>query len=302
MATAQTAQTVAPPSQLGQLQGLLGLLLGNKTTSTSNPGDITALQQLLSQLQGANYGGLLEGIFNQAGAQIPGMQVALSNAMGARTGNNSAMAAALQQLMKQTALEGQKQVVQQQLQNQQIQAQAGGAMAQATKGTTQTQGEKGKLGEIAGLVGLLQGALKLTGSKDMGDLFGKLSGTAAAGPVGTSGSFNPGAASMAVGTAPLMQGNQQIGNAVWAPGNQQVYSEAMPAANTAMPSFDFNQFNQDFDANAWERDLASWQPTANQSEIYNQIQLPTDFQPAPVNFDTLDTSGTDWDNFDQWWL
>lgn len=294
MATAQTAQTVAPPSQLGQLQGLLGLLLGNKTTSTSNPGDITALQQLLSQLQGANYSGLLEGIFNQAGAQIPGMQVALSNAMGARTGNNSAMSAALQQLMKQTALEGQKQVVQQQLQNQQIQAQAGGAVAQATKGTTQTQGEKGKLGEIAGLVGLLQGALKLTGSKDMGDLFGKLSGTAT-GPAGTSGSFNPGAVSMAVGTAPLMQGNQQVGNAVWVPGNQQVYSEEMP-------SFDLNQFNQNFDANAWEQELTNWQPAANQADFYNQIQLPTDFQPAQVNFDTLDSSGTDWENFDQWWL
>lgn len=296
MATAQTAQSVAP-NQLGQLQSLLTLLTGSKTTSTSNPGDVTALQQLLAQLQGADYSGLLEGIFNQAGAQIPGMQVALSNSMGARTGNNSAMSAALQQLMKQTALEGQKQVVQQQLQNQQIQAQAGGAVASATKGTTQTQGEKGKLGEIAGLVGLLQGALKLTGSKDMGDLFGKLSGTAT--PAGSSGSFNPSAQSMAVGTAPLMQGNQQVGNAVWAPGNQQVYSEAMPTANMAMPSFDAGQ---SFDANSWEQDLANWQPAANQSEVYNQIQLPTDFQAAPVNFDTLDNSGTDWENYDQWWL
>lgn len=136
MATAKV-----PTSSGNPLEGIAAIMqtLGGTRTS-SNPGDISALQQVLGQLQGADYSKLLEGIFQQAAGNIPGLQRSMSNAVGARSGNNSAMAAALQELLKQTALEGQKQIAAQQLQNQQTQAQAAAAIAQATKGTSSKSG------------------------------------------------------------------------------------------------------------------------------------------------------------------
>ena len=171
------ADTVQAPNQLQTLQALTSLLGGGGTTTTANPGDTAALAALLAQLQSSDYAGLLQSIFNQATQQIPQLQVALGNAMGARSGSNSAVAVALQNLLKQTALEGQKQVADQQLQNQQIQANAAGNVAQATKGTTQQTTNNSNLAQLAGILGLAQAGVQLTGSKNVTDMLNKFIGS-----------------------------------------------------------------------------------------------------------------------------
>lgn len=191
-------ETALPTTQandmLTQLLTLLTTLGGTKTTTTTNPGDTAALQAALQQLRGADYSSMLQGVFQQAGGQIPGLQVALSNAMGARTGNNSAISAALQKLLQQTTLAGQDQLAKQQLANQTAQIQAGQAISQATKGTTETrqQGTNVAAGataaaKAAALVQLLSSGLKLTGMGTVQDFIASLGGGTANAPAG---SFN----------------------------------------------------------------------------------------------------------------
>lgn len=134
---------------------LLATLLQTAGTQTkTNPGDTTALQQVLQQLQGADYSAMLQSIFQQAGQQIPSLMGAYTSAVGARSSKNSAVEQALAKLLQQTTLMGQDQLARQQLQNQQVQTQAGTAVAQATKGTKQTQGQD--LGNTAKLLALAQ--------------------------------------------------------------------------------------------------------------------------------------------------
>ncbi len=148
--------TTVTATQLPLVQ--LANLMGGQTT-TSNAGDTTALQSALSGLQGQNYQAMLESIFQQAGGKIPGLQGALSNAVGARSGNNSPMAAALADLLKTTTMSAQDQLAKQQLANLQTQTQAGSAVAQATKGTTQKSGTD--LLQAAKMLALMQGASKV---------------------------------------------------------------------------------------------------------------------------------------------
>lgn len=161
-------------SQVADISALLGALFGQSKTDTTtmNAGDTTALQQLLAQLQGTDYTAALQSIFQQAAGQIPGFQAAYSNAMGARSGGNTAMQAALNQLLQQTTLAGAKQTADMQLQNQQIQANAADNVAQATRGTTQTTKQKtpGMAKELMSVVALMQAAQKLTGSKNLEEL------------------------------------------------------------------------------------------------------------------------------------
>jgi len=98
MATEKLSAPVGIEQQAAQLLQLLG---GTKTTTS--PGDISALQSTLGQLQGTDYEAMLKAIFQQAGGQIPGIQQALGNAIGARSGGNSAVQAALQKLLAQTS-------------------------------------------------------------------------------------------------------------------------------------------------------------------------------------------------------
>lgn len=172
MATTNTGQPISlgNGNQLAAIAELLPVLFGSSNKQVSNPGDTSALQQLLGQLQGADYSGTLQAIFQQAAGQIPGLQGAFSNAVGARSGNNSAVQAALSQLLQQTTLAGQKQVADQQLQNQQLQAQAGGAIAQATKGTNVKQSTGGVAPQLTGILGLIQAAKMATGAKDLDEL------------------------------------------------------------------------------------------------------------------------------------
>lgn len=203
IASTNTGGTAAlPTSQSGDLvkniAGLLQLLGGTQTTQTTNPGDTAALQNVLGQLQGADYNAMLQSIFQQAGGQIPGLQQGLSNAIGARSGSNSAVQAALQKLLQQTTVAAQDQMAKQQLANQQAQIQAGSAVANATKGTqtTQQSGTNLKAGATnlakgTALLQLLSAATKATGSntiqdavQKMGGMFGLTSAPAAGGFMG----------------------------------------------------------------------------------------------------------------------
>lgn len=167
-------------SQVADLATMLQTLFGQKATTTQT-GDTGALQALLAQLQGTDYSAALQSIFQQAAGQIPGFQSAYGNAMGARSGGNSAMQAALNELLKQTALAGAKQMADLQLQNQQIQANAAGNVA-ATNQTKTTQ-SPGVAKELAGVLALMQAGMKLTGSKDLSE-FGQKLGMSSA-PSGT---------------------------------------------------------------------------------------------------------------------
>lgn len=170
MATGNLPQAADP------LGAALGQALFGGATTTTNPGNINPLQQVLAGLQGQDFNALLQSVFQQAGGQIPGLQAAYSNAMGARSGGNSAVQAALNELLKQTALAGQQQIAQQQAQNFQTQGQAAANIAQATRGTQTTQGAD--LGGIAKNLLLLQGLSMLTGKSGplsgLGDKVGEV--------------------------------------------------------------------------------------------------------------------------------
>lgn len=151
----------AGSNPLGMISSLLTLMnqgrgatSGTNTTSTqttdggggvttvsgySSPGDTAALRALLGELGQADYTKLLESIFSQAGGKIPGFQAGLQNALGARSGSNSSVAAVLQKLLQDTVLQGQQQVVNAQLQNANIRGNLAQGIAQATKGTHQRQ-------------------------------------------------------------------------------------------------------------------------------------------------------------------
>jgi hypothetical protein len=184
MAGTNASATVQAPSDgIATLTNLLDLLGGQAKTSTTtqSPADISGLQNLMGQLQGADYNSLLQSIFQQAAGGIPQLQGTYSRAVGARSSNNSAVQASLNELLKQTAIEAQKNIVSQQLQNQQIQAQAGQAIAGATKGTTQTTKDTAgtNIGKATALLGLLSAAQKLTGKNFVQELMGSMSGAPA---------------------------------------------------------------------------------------------------------------------------
>lgn len=164
------------PQAADPLGAALGQALFGGATTTTNPGNIAPLQQVLAQLQGQDFNALLQSIFQQAGGQIPGLQAAYGNAIGARSGGNSAVQAALNELLKQTTLAGQQQVASQQAQNFQTQGQAAANIAQATRGTQTTQGAD--LGGIAKNLLLLQGLSMLTGKSGplagLGDKVGEI--------------------------------------------------------------------------------------------------------------------------------
>lgn len=160
MATAAKLQAPADPIQ--QVMALLTGLGGENQTQTSNPGNIDPLMQVIAQLQGLDPQAQLATIFQQASGQIPGLQNAYANAVGARRSGNSGVQNALSQLLAQTTITGQQQVAQQQQQALQTQTQAAGAVANATKGTTTKTSSKPDIGNAAKNMMILQGLAKLS--------------------------------------------------------------------------------------------------------------------------------------------
>lgn len=137
-------------------------LLGGQNTTTTRSADTTALQGVLQQLQAVDPMAQLQTIFTQAAGQIPGLQARMSNAIGARSGGNSAVQAALQRLLQQTTLLGQQQVAAQQQQNLATQGQVAGQIAQANSSQRQQQGTN--LGQAGRNLAILQGGAKILGS------------------------------------------------------------------------------------------------------------------------------------------
>ena len=155
-----------PPDQLATISNLLNTLGGQRTTVRTSPGDTRQLEAVIAGLQGQDFEALLQSIFQQAAAEIPGLQQAYANAMGARTGRNTSIEAALQELLKQTTLAGQQQIASQQAQNFQTQAQAAQGIAQATTGTKQETQQRTNLGAAAQGIAALQLLSMLTGTKE----------------------------------------------------------------------------------------------------------------------------------------
>lgn len=159
---------------MAQINALLTTLGGTKTTS--NPGDTSALRSTFAATQAFDPAALLQSIFQEAGGKIPGLQNAYGNAVGARRSGNSAIQNALNALLSQTTLAGQSQIVAQQNQNLQTQANVGANIAQATKGTTQKTSTD--LGSAAKNMLLLQGLAKLADTGVGKQLFGAAMGSA----------------------------------------------------------------------------------------------------------------------------
>ena len=166
-------EKVEVPNELGQLQALMGLIGGGGQTATTTTTNTAPLQNVLGQLQGVDYNAMLQGIFQQAAGQIPGLQSAYGRAVGARSSGNAPMQAALQSLLQQTTLEGQKQVAAQQNQNLATQAQAASAMT----GKKQITTKNSQLGQLAAILGLAQAATKLGSYKTVQEMLGAVTGT-----------------------------------------------------------------------------------------------------------------------------
>lgn len=200
MATGKVTPTSGGVAEVGNLLQMLGGTKGT-TTTTQNAGDVASLQALISQLQGADYNAQLQAIFQQAAGAIPGLQSAYGRAAGARSGNNTAVQAALNELLKATTIEAQSKIANQQLQNQQVQAQAGQAVAQATKGTTQTQTAKEgtNIPRAATNLAMLEALARLSSNKTLTDTIGKLTG----GIIGTTPAAAPATSVTPQAAAPI---------------------------------------------------------------------------------------------------
>lgn len=163
-------------SGLGGVADIIQLLGGQKT-STKSGADTGALVTLLQQLQGQDFTAQLQSIFQQAGGQIPGLQAAYGNAVGARSGGNSSVQTALNKLLTDVTLRGQQQIAQLQQGNQQIQANVAGNIAGATK-TSQTQ-QGTNLGRAGGSLLALQLVSQLAKSDLLKKITGGLGGAGA---------------------------------------------------------------------------------------------------------------------------
>jgi hypothetical protein len=289
MATAANQKVPAGGAELKDVAALVGLIGGQRgtttTSATSNAGDTAALQAVLSQLQGADYNAMLQSIFQQAGAQIPGMQAAYGRSVGARSYNNTAVQAALNELLKATTVAAQDQMAKQQLANQQAQVQAGQAIAQATKGTqtTQTQTQKSGLDlqRAAALLALWQGIGQLTSGKKPSDMFGGLfkgAGTvtsapaaptvvapAAAAPVTSA----PMAAPAAAASLPSVSFNLPsiLTNPIGAIGNLIAYGSVdRPRVSASLGSNDMQPFSAAMDQAMFESDAMAPMPAVSMAE------------------------------------
>lgn len=151
------------------LQGVASLLqlLGGTQQKTQSTGDTSALQGVLAQLQGVDPNAQLATIMQTLAGQTPGLQARFSNAIGARSGGNSAVQGALSKLFSDTAVKAQQQISQQQQANLATQGQVASDIARATAGQKQTSGTN------LGRAGLGLAGLQAAGQIANSDLFKK---------------------------------------------------------------------------------------------------------------------------------
>lgn len=180
------------PAMNSMLQAIQ--LFGGLKTTEKVSGDTSAIDSVLSQLQGQDFSGLLQSVFQQAAAKTPQLTTALANASGARTGGNSPLAAALQQVLQAATVQGQAQIASQQAQNLQTQAALAGQKAQAShtvqrKSNTATANAQRMLGGLQ----LANSASKLFTKKSLYDnIAGVVSGNAGGSSVAPITSFGLG--------------------------------------------------------------------------------------------------------------
>ncbi len=117
------------------------------------------------------------------------------------------MQAALNELLKATTVAAQDNVVKQQLQNQQLQVQAGQGVAQATKGTTETKTarEGTNVPRAAGTIAVLEALSRLAGNKTVQDMIGRVSGGIVAPAVAMAGTSTAPAAAAPIVSAAARQ-------------------------------------------------------------------------------------------------
>lgn len=167
---------VSPGAGLSGVADILKLLGGTQST-TNNTGDASGLYDVQNALKGQDFNAMLQSIFQQAAGQLPGLQSRLSNAVGARTGNNGPVQAALSKVLQSTTLAGQQQIAQQQSQNLATRGSVAANIANATNAQKTTSGLN--YGGAAKAIGGLQLASQV-GKSDLfkkgKDLFGGLLG------------------------------------------------------------------------------------------------------------------------------
>jgi hypothetical protein len=133
-------QVSAGSSGVGQIDQLLKLIGGTKSTSTVKA-DTTGLNTVLQQAlaSGGDNQALLDSIFQQAGAKIPGIMGNTYNASGSRQAPGT-LSPQLAQLQAQVTLAAQQQLAQQKQQALQTAAQAASGIANATRSTVTKEG------------------------------------------------------------------------------------------------------------------------------------------------------------------
>ena len=132
-----------------QLPQLLSQLLGSKqTTSSTSNANTTPLEQLFTSAMGASQAGvpemqqLIASIFQEGATKVPELSQAFANATGARTTGNSSLALSLSDLNRKLSTDAAVAILNNQNTNRQTAASAASGIAQATRGTTQTQTTK----------------------------------------------------------------------------------------------------------------------------------------------------------------
>lgn len=257
-------------------------------TVTINPGDISYLQQLFSELQGANYNGILEQIFQQAAGSIPGFQAAFQNSVGARSGGNSAVNAMLQRLLQQTTTSAQSQLVEQMLKNQTIRQNIGQGIAQATRGTVQTRRgfqspqtltrtqapsqsrqvqtipqQDNRMKEMLILAGLAKGGEFLKG------MFGEKKGASGAGQADAGEAGNTPAMSTTPVNAAAVPMTSAAAPVLMSPDFQNIYAQQQMPLFDNNQSFDFNSpvFNDGAGYDFGNNFLDVFQPAATQDQV-----------------------------------
>lgn len=224
----------ATGSGLGDIVQLVNLIGGRRetTTQTMNPGDVAALKQVFADAQAQDFTKLLESIFAQAQGAVPQVGAAYGRRMGRSYGNVGAQSA-LNELLKQATLEGQKQIAEQQIRNREIQANVGAAIAQNTKGTTQTtsQSTKNPLGAPIGLL-LAANALNDVSKGAVFELPKKLLGNIGAGMGGMGAGGSVSSAPALTGSANYMP---MAAPAMSAPAVAKSVSSAPPTGYMHLP-------------------------------------------------------------------
>lgn len=236
----------ATGSGLGDIVQLVNLIGGRRetTTQTMNPGDVAALKQVFADAQAQDFTKLLESIFAQAQGAVPQVGAAYGRRMGRSYGNVGAQSA-LNELLKQATLEGQKQIAEQQIRNREIQANVGAAIAQNTKGTTQTtsQSTKNPLGAPIGLL-LAANALNDVSKGAVFELPKKLLGNIGAGMGGMGAGGSVSSAPALTGSAGYMP---MPAPAMSAPAVAKSVSSAPPTGYMNLPVTDNGAMSLNFE-------------------------------------------------------